>query len=160
MYVYASSSCLDWFINSYLDADDALDAQKLCKSALGRMPRDLACFQVQKGQPAAEGKQGEEKQEARSQHLRNLRNHFHCIPLGAFVRHSARSVFLIGQASTAAPTQAKGTHTRTLIHSHTAWSCSIKAAGAPVGGITRFLACSRATPTTGAYTQKAKLKEK
>lgn len=156
MYVYASSSCLDWFINSYLDADDALDAQKLCKSALGRMPRDLACFQVQKGLPAAEEEQGEEgqEQEARSQHLRNLRSHFHCIPLGAFVRHSARSVFLIGQASTAAPTQAKGTHT------DTAWSCSIKAAGAPVEGITRFLACSRATPTTGAYTQKAKLKEK
>lgn len=50
-------------------------------------------------------------------HTRNLRNHFHCIPLGAFVRHSARSVFLIGQATTATPTQAKGTHTHT--HTHT-----------------------------------------
>lgn len=162
------------------DADDALDARKLCVN----LAPGFACHPPQAPRPVSRfkenlclAKKGKRKWGDRpvldGPNMRlNLSTHTHtqrivagtyatyatvchCIALGAFVPRSASIAFLIGGLTTATPTQAQCTHRHTHTHKQRQLVLQYKARPCASRGIKRFLTCSRATPATrGASKQR------
>lgn len=146
------------------DADDALDARKLCVN----LAPGFACHPPQAPRPVSRfkenlclAKKGKRKWGDRpvldELNMRlNLSTHTHtqrivagtyatyatvchCIALGAFVPRSASIAFLIGGLTTATPTQAQCTHRHTHTHtSRDSSSCSIKPGRALLGASNDF----------------------